>query len=273
MCGTDIPFFAGGNTGPSYPLAPGARVYEYIGGQLKARSISSAPAIGWSPSRRMSSGWPSSSSPRHQRPPGCHPSSRRALRTASIQPLSAVMNTGDRLGNVEGRGFTCRAQATILNPQILGHDAAPGHLARHLGVMCGTWRGTWRGLSWHMCHAPLWHLARHLARHMGRREKPPPDLAGGLGREGLRGLVTSACLQGSAANGGKPQGRRPGRSWAAPGNLILLIMARRSRPSCAGLPPAFTTAPSRAGRHLQPVRRAAHGDWTLTLVEYGGSAA
>jgi threonine dehydrogenase-like Zn-dependent dehydrogenase len=31
MCGTDIPFFAGGKTGPSYPLAPGARVYECIG--------------------------------------------------------------------------------------------------------------------------------------------------------------------------------------------------------------------------------------------------
>ncbi len=105
MCGSDIPFFTGNKRFPLYPMAPGAPIHECVGEVVESaserfRSGDRVVAI----------------------PDGDQGLAEfflaQAAKTASlssdiddlasaciIQPLSTVMNTMDRLGDLQGKSF------------------------------------------------------------------------------------------------------------------------------------------------------------------------
>jgi L-iditol 2-dehydrogenase len=103
MCGSDIPFFAGGRPGLTYPLAPGAHVHECVGQVIESTSDLFAPgdlvAAVPDDDLGLAEFFMVQAAKAARLPPELS-----ACDTSSfIQPLSTVMNAVDRLGSVEGR--------------------------------------------------------------------------------------------------------------------------------------------------------------------------
>ncbi len=103
MCGSDIPFFTGSKRSNLYPLAPGAHVHECVGQVVESNSGLFKPGERVVCMPESDQGLAEFIIAKAEKATKLPPELADRGTSCLIQPLSAVMNALDRLGNVEGR--------------------------------------------------------------------------------------------------------------------------------------------------------------------------
>jgi len=105
LCGSDIPFFTGSKRFREYPMLPGAPIHECVGEVVESYSDRFSPGDRVlsipDDNRGLAEYFPARSTKTVVLPADLEDYGAACL----IQPLSTVMNSIDRLGNIEGKSI------------------------------------------------------------------------------------------------------------------------------------------------------------------------